>query len=86
MSDSEPWSIVLDCPPGAPRPSDVLLPVLRGAGLSLDDFGEPDCSFGEWTYTMDPAKTHLATPERVLAVGRGLVELYNRGVVRYASW
>ena len=81
-----PWTIEIDCWPGAPRPSVVLPPLLRSVGLSLDDFEEPTCKFGEWSYQLRPSRLQAAPLEVRVAFGKGLVELYNKGAVRYASW
>lgn len=44
--------IGIDCPPGDPRPGDLLSGVLEGSGLAPADFEEPSTLFGAWTWQL----------------------------------
>ena len=76
-------TIEIDCPPGYPRPGDLIEEVIKGTGLPL----RQDVSrlFGMWTWDyndMDPEVWKKAQP----ILKERLVKLYDCGVVRYCSW
>lgn len=76
-------TIELDCPPGSPRPGDLIADVIKDTNLPLRD----DISrlFGNWRWeyndvdcdTWDKAKPILK--ERITT-------LFNEGTIRYGSW
>ncbi len=76
-------TIELDCPPGDPRPGDLIAGVIEGTGLRLKEA----CSrfFGCWTWEYDEVD-----PEewkRIQPILKERVEkLYHSGVIRYGSW
>lgn len=76
-------TIELDCPPGTPRPGDLIGGVIRGTGLPLRD--PVLMLLGNWTWDysdIPPVKWQKAHPvlqERITA-------LYNNGAIRYGSW
>lgn len=85
---AERFSIELDCPPGNPRPGDLIAGVLAGTGLIPEDFDPPSRFFGCWTWVLRSGDEHRvarfkhAQPtlkERVTA-------LHEAGVIRYGSW
>ena len=76
-------TIELDCPPGFPRPGDLIEGVIKDTGLPLR---EPVLKFfGEWTwdYTdIDAAKWDAIRPILKERIGK----LYYAGVIRYGSY
>lgn len=76
-------TIELDCPPGFPRPDDLIDGVIEG--LSLPKRAPIGKFFGNftWDYSdIDPEVWAAAKPilkERIEA-------LFHRGVIRYGSW
>jgi hypothetical protein len=75
-------SIELDCPPGNPRPGDLIEGVIAGTGLTLT---EPSKLFGNWTWTFDVP--HEQWVETVQPVIKPRIEaLYHQGYIRYGSW
>jgi hypothetical protein len=80
-------TIELDCPPGFPRPGDLIGGVLEGTGLTLEDHFEEDVpkSFGNWTYVLKKEYISLYEEARPKIKER-VHDLYNRGRIRYGSW
>lgn len=76
-------SIELDCPPGEPRPGDLIASVIEGTGLELR---EPISKvFGNWAWSYSDVPAELwATIKPILK--ERITALYNRGVIRYGSW
>jgi hypothetical protein len=76
-------TIELDCPPGYPRPSDLIAEVIEGTGLELRDTVGRFFGNFTWDYNdVDPAEWARIQPtlkERITA-------LFNSGVIRYGSW
>ena len=76
-------TIDLDCPPGSPRPGDLIVEVIIGTGLVKK---KPSSTFfGNWTWDysdISPSEWEKAKP----VIKERLTVLYNTGVVRYASW
>lgn len=75
-------SIELDCPPGLPRPGDLIKSVIEGTGLPLRE----TCSrsFGNWIWDYEdiPPDTWKAAQP---TLKERIVALYNKGVIRYGS-
>lgn len=78
--------IVLDCPPGDPRP-DVLLPgILKDTGLEVDDFKLISTFFGEWTFRLkDTEKDDLYEGKKII-IGERIKDLHIRNFIRYGEW
>lgn len=76
-------TIELDCPPGDPRPGDLIASVLEGTGLTP---GETTSRvFGNWTWAFDVPRDEWV--ERIQPIIKPRIEaLYNAGVIRYGSW
>ncbi len=76
-------TIELDCPPGDPRPGDLIEDIIKNTGLPLRE--SVSRSFGCWTWDyndIDPEiwkKVNDTLKERI-------EKLYNNGVIRYGSW
>ncbi len=77
-------SIELDCPPGNPRPSDLIDGVIEGLDLPRIETCVRFFGHFKWDYT------DLVDHERWLTIQptlRARVEsLYARGYIRYGSW
>lgn len=52
-------TIELDCPPGNPRPDDLLPLVIEGTGLTTDDFQITSRVFGNWTFELKADKNDI---------------------------
>lgn len=83
MPEKDPQTIEIGCPPGNPRPSDLLVGVIEGTGLEVR---EPvSMSFGDWEWDysdVDPEVWEKAKP----VLKERLTALYDKGVVRYCSF
>ena len=80
---SKEQSIQLDCPPGHPRPGDLLPAVLDGTGIPVR---EPDSTFfGCWTWDYGdiPPKVWEQANDRI---AERIVALFREGAIRYGSW
>lgn len=79
----EPQTIELDCPPGSPRPGDLIKSVIAGTGLKAK---EPESKlFGNWTW--DYSEVPATEWQKVKAITRPRIEaLYRSGAIRYGSW
>lgn len=75
-------SIELDCPPGSPRPDDLIESVLEGTGLEVKDPVLKFFGCFTWIYDMPDeewSKVQSIIKPRIQA-------LYQRGTIRYGSW
>jgi len=76
-------TIELDCPPGAPRPGDLIDSVIAGTGLPRKETNVR--CFGNWQW--DYSEIPDAVWETVRPTLRErIVKLYESGVIRYGSW
>jgi hypothetical protein len=76
-------TIDIDCPPGHPRPGDLIDQVLSGTGLPVREAESRVFGNWQWNYSdIDPEVWKAANP----IIKTRLTELYNNGVIRYASW
>ena len=76
-------TIELDCPPGWPRPGDLIADVIKDTGLpERENVGS---FFGNWTwdYSDIPADQWEAVKP---TLKERIVALYNAGRIRYGSW
>jgi hypothetical protein len=76
-------TIDLDCPPGEPRPGDLIGMVLAGTGLAAGE--TVGRFFGNWTWEFDVSREEWETRIQPIIKPR-IVALYEAGIVRYASW
>ncbi len=76
-------TIELDCPPGDPRPGDLIEGVIKGTGLPLrEPVGK---AFGNWTWDYsDITEDKWLEAKKILAVR--IDALYTAGAIRYGSW
>lgn len=76
-------TIEIDCPPGNPRPGDLIADVIKGTGLESQ--APVSMLLGNWTWDysdVDPEKWKEIQP----TLKERLENLYNSSVVRYCSW
>jgi len=80
---AEVQTIELDCPPGCPRPGDLIGGVIKGTGIKKK---EPICKFfGNWTW--DYSDVSPKTWVKIKPVLKERIEsLYHSGAIRYGSW
>ena len=80
-------SIELDCPPGSPRPFDLIEGVLKDTGLEVKDFETSPPFFGnqEWSLKEASNKEDVFLAARPTLKER-VEKLYNTGFIRYGSW
>ncbi len=81
-----PQSIELDCPPGNPRPGDLIQGVIEGTGLTLDDFITDAPFFGLQTWTVKPEAEERFLEHKEKTIKPRVIDLYNSGAIRYGSW
>lgn len=81
------FSIELDCPPGWPRPNDLIEGVLVNTGLDVSDFDTSPPFFGNqmWILKAEANKDELFTKSKPLFKQR-VSALYESGRIRYGSW
>lgn len=80
---NNPQTIEIDCPPGSPRPGDLIAGVIEGTGLELRSPASQ--LLGNWTWDYDdipPEKWKEIQP----TLEERLCKLYDSRVVRYCSW
>jgi len=74
----ERCTIGIDCAPGDPRPDSYFPKVLKGTGLRVCDFKEPDTFFGAWEWHLLDA----AEKRTIFLVNRSLFHRRLAGLVR----
>jgi hypothetical protein len=79
------YTISLDCPPGAPRPGDLLPSVLNGIGVVIDPENTVMRFFGCWRWEVPKEYEELYVANRELIAER-IKKLYNDGAIRYGDW
>lgn len=80
--DPSKQEIHLECPPGEPRPGDLIAELIGDTGLPL----RHDVSrvFGHWTWEYnDIART--VWEKAVPLIGHRMMELYERNIIRAGS-
>jgi hypothetical protein len=76
-------TIELDCPPGNPRPGDLIADVIQGTGLDVrESVGR---CFGNWTWDYNDIPAEKWEEIKPILNDR-ISLLYNRGLIRYGSW
>ena len=74
--------IELDCPPGNPRPGDLIGIVIK----DLLPIREPtSCCFGNWSWNYNdiPEEQWKKVNSEI---EKRIKQLYNKGSIRYGSW
>lgn len=80
---SKKQTIELDCPPGNPRPGDLIQSVIDGTGLPHRE--AVSTFFGNWTWDYNDVNKELWDKVNHIIKER-IVSLYNLGIIRYGSW
>ena len=76
-------TIELDCPPGHPRPGDLIQGVIEGTGLELrESVGR---CFGNWTWDYNDVPQEQWEKAKEILRER-ITKLYEQGFIRYGSW
>ena len=83
---NESFTIELGCPPGPPRPDDLLPGVLDGTGLEVEDFKIIAQSFGDWEWLLVNKEKEALYKEVQPKIKDKITGLYNSGAIRYGSW
>ena len=76
-------TIELDCPPGSPRPEDLIGKVIEGTGLPERD--TVSRFFGNWTWDYNDVPKEIWGRIQPILKER-ITKLYDAGVIRYGSW
>ena len=76
-------TIEIDCPPGYPRPGDLISGVIKGTGLP--ERTNDSCCFGNWEWDYSDIPKDVWGKAKPIIKER-LVKLYNAGIARYCSW
>jgi hypothetical protein len=79
------YTIELDCPPGTPRPGDLLPGVLAETEVSLDPDETVSRLFGNWMWEIPAAQEAAFLKSRNVIKSR-IKELHTAGLIRYGSW
>ena len=76
-------TIILDCPPGEPRPGDLIDAVIKDTGLTKKN--PAYTVFGEWCwdYSEVPPETWKTIQP---TLKDRITNLYNESIIRYGSW
>lgn len=77
-------SIELDCPPGTPRPGDLIDAIVKGTQLE-GALPRPSMFFGNWTWHFDSVSDDDWVKIQEVTKLR-IIRLYQQGVIRYGSW
>jgi hypothetical protein len=76
-------TIELDCPPGSPRPGDLIDGVIEGTGLAKK--ARSGAFFGNWTWDYSEVSDEDWKAIQPILKER-IVALHNAGIIRYGSW
>lgn len=76
-------TIELDCPPGYPRPGDLIEGVIDSTGLEKRE--AVSTFFGNWTYNYSDVPKEVWNKAQPILKER-ITNLYHNGVIRYGSW
>ena len=75
--------INLDCPPGHPRPGDLIGWVIEGTGLP--EKNPASTFFGNWRWEYHEVKPEIWLKAKPILEKR-IKALYHEGIIRYGSW
>lgn len=85
-----PRSIEIDCPPGGPRPGDLIGEIVKGTILEGLPAAHPDATvarfFGcwQWNFTANVSAEEWVEVQKIIEPRIRL--LFAAGVIRYGSW
>lgn len=80
---SESQSIILDCPPGMTRASDLLPVILEDT--DIDPVEASSKMFGSCVFYFDHVPESVWS-DNIEQIAQKIKELYARGLIRYGSW
>jgi hypothetical protein len=80
-----PYTLELDCPPGNPRPGDLLDFVMEGTDIPLNPWKPDSALFGCWMWRIPPDFEKRYEVFRD-AIAIRIQTLYEKGQIRYGSW
>ena len=84
--EGDKQTIELDCPPGSPRPGDLLPSVIKGTILEGKDPEDTVLRFfGEWTWVFEVAQETWEREVQPIIKPR-IEALYHAGRIRWGSW
>jgi len=76
-------SIELDCPPGSPRPGDLIAGVIEGTGLPPKE--DVSRVFGNWKWEYQEVSCEDWDRIQPILKAR-ITQLYESGRIRYGGW
>lgn len=82
-TESTKHTIELDCPPGSPRPGDLIDGVLEGTGLKAGE--TVSRIFGNWTWEFNVPEDEWVNKIQPIIKPR-IEALFHKGLIRYGSW
>lgn len=82
-------TIELDCPPGWPRPGDLIAGVVAGTPLEGLPEAQPEATvsrvFGCWLWNFKDVPDEVWEQTKPV-LKRRITALYHSGMIRYGSW
>jgi hypothetical protein len=82
---SKTCEIVIDCAPFQSRPDSILISILEGTQLSINDFVRESAFYGSWTFIPLKEKESLYLENQIL-IGEKLKKCFTAGQIRAAEW
>lgn len=82
---SKTCEVVIDCAAFQPRPDSILISILEGTQLSINDFVKESAFYGSWTFIPLKEKESLYLQNQLL-IGEKLKKFFNAGQIRAAEW
>ena len=79
------YYLKIDCPPGLVKPDTILSTILLNTDLTINDFKNTSCCFGEWTFNIYENKIDLFKLHFDEIVTK-LKKSYASGQIRYAEF
>lgn len=76
-------TIELDCPPGLPRPGDLIAGVIKDTGLPFKE--KVSTFFGNWVWDYSDIPDYIWEKIKPILKER-ITNLYKKGIISYGSW
>jgi hypothetical protein len=83
MEERENQTIELDCPPGHPRPGDLIGSIIEGTSLPLREAA--GAFFGNWTWDYRDIDSEVWKKAKPILRER-ISKLHDNNIIRYGSW
>lgn len=80
------YTIELDCPPGNPRPKDLIAGVLKDTPFTEADFETGNPFFGHQTWALINHCKDAQFVAHQETFKERITALYEQGAIRYGSW